>query len=94
MSLEIQDLWEQAELVDAVEALRMGGDYLQAMNGCTLTRARQRRFGDGKTSVSKYASSELLSRCAPALCGPSHYGSVSCSWMRVLNATSCPPYRR
>jgi len=29
MSLEIQDLWEQAELVDAVEALRSGGDDVQ-----------------------------------------------------------------
>ena len=33
---------------------------------------------DGKTSMSKYASSKVLSRCAPALRGPPHYGSVRC----------------
>ena len=94
MSTGLQATWEQADLVDALEALRVGGDDLQAMK---LHARRERGKGalrDGKTSVSTYASSKLLSRCAPALCGPSHYGSVLCAWMRVLNATRCPPYRR
>ena len=35
MSTGLQATWEQADLVDALEALRVGGDDLQAMNCCT-----------------------------------------------------------
>ena len=61
MSTRLQATWEQAELVDALEALRVGGDDLQAMRCCTLDESEAKgALRDGKTSVSKYASSKLF----------------------------------